>query len=873
MHKTGMYLRSIKYIRIATLAITAFLLWSCVQEDLIIDDNLSDNDVIKVKASISATDNMTRAYYGSDEVETLSDGVFYMTYPRNANGLSYSYAQYDLATVTFGHPEDPTTGYVSYEKDGKTRDLKWLSVAGEGRSSVYLFMHNINPDWFSYTNSSNTYSNQKYTFNSQSPYFASPLDTINGTNDLLSSGYSSLTSTGYVSGSASTNIVFPLFHRMALLKVNVEVYDAGDGNIVDLSNAEVTLTNLYTKLVSFHVYYPYSFTTSNSSSYGQYSTRANITLVGDKDSDTHYGWKSVTVNPDFVDSQGEKSRQDTYSVQDFVIPPQTLESGYQPQLIVRVPKEDVTGAESDKGLYMEYKGYLPNVMYAADENGNATSQTPIATSFTSGYELHVTATINSPETEITFAPVKVEQWVSKSNFYITTHQAGIYSKSDFMDLINAYNEGDTQQLMHYGYKSGDLFIFQFWSTLTFDLDEIQNQMPVNPSMPYTFLLNDYTVTVEGDDTKEELSGTTGQDRLYNIVSGGVTTTFTGIRTREDFEKVVELCNPTDTYTSPDVLALMQYGNLNNYDNIWTFDLQTSLEFEIDEIFKSIDGEFLGNTVRFNYNDNSVTINMPDNEKIICNSETSENFDKFGRLLVADNPGIYSADDFYFLTECYNNYYSIYPDILTLYGTVSGSSWAFLFRNMMNLEGDKTFMSMIPNTSEGRPNYTITYNSSFSYTITIEDQYTPLSVTTSSSSYTGYLQNMFSGSGKATSTTTFSSVVTYYNNKNYMYLWSYGYFDRNTLTWTFPLAYSNSQYIAYSSLFGKMIPSEDEGKYDYNFYLGSYYYQVRTMPVSEGSSSTQTYYFYQNGNDTYSYPNTAADLKKVALGTYWEDYNP
>ena len=859
-------------LRMVFLAVLSMgMFGACNEEELTIkDNNADDEDAIRVKAGIFATENATRTYYGSDEVETVSDGIFYMTYPRNEANKSYTSCQYDMATVTFGHPEDPTTGYVSYEKNGKVKDLKWLSVSAEGRSQVYLFLHNINPEWFTYVYpTSNTYSNQKYSFNNNAPYLASPLDKENGTNDLISSGYSSLTSTGYVYGSASNNIIFPLFHRMALFKLNIEVYDAGDGHIVDLRNARVTLTNLYTKLASFNLYYPYNFSKDNSSNYGQYTTREDIVLVGDVDDNTHYGWETIKENPEYTNSQGEKVRQDIYSVQDFVIPPQTIVSGYKPQVIVKVPKEDVTGSDSDKGSFIEYKGTIPDYMYAADASGNITSQNPIATSFTSGYALHVTATINSPETEMSFAPVTVEQWVSKGGFIIRTNQSGIYDESDFMALMDAYNTDNTYAMEQYGFKSGDTYVFQFWNSITLDYDKISKKIVYNSNFPFVFLLNDYTVTIQnGDNEPEDLTGNKGQNRLYEIVTGDKSEFYTGIQNDADMAEFLSLMHRTEENSSPNTAALMKYGHFNGYDGTWFFELKNNVSASITDLFQAIDPTFLGGEFNFDYNGHTITVTAGNEDILVC--EADQEYSYFDRLALVTTTtyGIYSSDDFYLLTDCYNKFYPYREDVLKLFGTQSSNGkWTLYFRSAMTLEGSRAFLSMRPDPDNNRPTYS--FSSSGSSSITFTDDKTPFTASSST-----YYYPAISGTGAATNNTLLNSstLPTYYNNKDYQYLWFYGRYENGK--WIFPLTYSEKgQYGIYSNLFGKMIPDETAGKYDYEFYLGETIYNLRNFPQSQGGSagSSTTYYRYftQDGSPEYNYPNSAADLTRVGKGTYWE----
>lgn len=872
-----MILRYIKRHILFTLPAAFMLLCSCVEDEFPGVSALHDPDALRISAYVAPTENTTRAYYGSNEVETVNAGEFILCYPMPSTVSSNTYAYYDLANVSFGHPEDPITGFVSFTKNGTPKTLKWTNIYGEGRSSVYFYLTNLNPDWFT-AKANSTYSNQLFTFNSSSPFNSpAPLDKNEGTNDLLCSGGSSLTSYGYIQASAATsgtNLNFNLYHRMAMLKIDVLVYpNEVDGYVVNLKNATVTIDNTYKKLATFVPYWPYDFSTTSSpssTSYCTVNTLGSTVLVGEVPENEFMSWEEpVDGHPirqwgdisqgSYESEDGDVYEQMKYSISDFVFPPHTLYN-IHPRLIIRVPKEDVTNSDADVGKFYEYSGYLPEIMYSCDEDGKITNETPIATALTSGYVLHITATINSPDTELFFAPVKIEAWNSKGSFTITTHQSGIYNPNDFYDLVSAYQQGNTSFMDRYGYMTGSTYLFQFWSNMTLDRDEISNQM--NGSIPFSFVFNGYTITINnGDGTSEELSGPEGQRRLYEIVSGNQVAEFTGIRSKEDLETVLSLCSQSTDNPSPNFAALSKYGIIDNLNDSWIFIVDGSFEVDLSEIFMKANQDFLGYTVNFQYTKNSVvTVNMINGQKEVCSAE--ESFDILGKLVTNPvSPGIYEANDFLFLKKCYNLYYENYPDILKLYGTLSNSTWTFYFRNSMTLQGEDAFISMVPNGSTN-PNYNI----STSYTIVIADEKVPISTSTGT-----YLYYAFSGTGKATGTNTLSTIISYYNNNsynnsNYYYLWNYGRFEDGK--WIFPLTYNaTGQYIAYSTLFGNMIPDETLGKFDYEFDFGSItYFQVRTMPVSEGSTSTTTYYLYRTENG-------AEILKEIALGTYWDNLNP
>lgn len=69
----------------------------------------------------------------------------------------------------------------------------------------------------------------------------------------------------------------------------------------------------------------------------------------------------------------------------------------------------------------------------------------------------------------------------------------------------------------------------------------------------------------------------------------------------------------------------------------------------------------------------------------------------------------------------------------------------------------------------------------------------------------------------------------------------------------------------------MRQNDADGKYDYNFNLGTRSLQVTEMPVSKDSDATMTLTFRQDQTDSGDYPDSAEALKAVANGSYWEYY--
>ena len=672
------------------------------------------------------------------------------------------------------------------------------------------------------------------------------------------------------------------------MTINIDVYpsDGAEKEYVNLENAEVTISNLCTTVGAFAIQYPATFsynekedpTSDKNGTYREVAAEP-ITLVDPEDR-TKSGWGKLpgVAGEDGQDDEDaeddDESGRMRYTTRRYVMPPQTIPptSGVgKPVLTVRVPKDDALGSQSS-GEYVTYSGYIPEIMF----NDN---NIPEDIALKSGCELIITASIDSPSPNLIFAPVKVERWINKGEHKFKIKQAGIYSQADFAALITAYknlqNSGTDEekkkylaQLEKYGYRAdNDYFVFQLWASFTIDLDELPIAGTMTGDNPnFAFMFNGYTVTLTGEDGREErLTGAEGQLELFNMVKGDATHTFKGITSEEEFKTLLRKLKGEEPTTLDE---MMQYGVLNNYDDTILFDINAEFDVALDDIYQSVPATFWGYAISFKIHEGKqvrVTFPEPDNETFItCNPG---DYCPLSALIPRRTNGIRSAGEFYFLVDCYNKYFKIYGDnILKLFGTVSGSAWTFYFRDTMTLAGDKAFLSMIPDTANGRPNYNI---GTVSNNITIEDEWVPASSNTGEDIY-----SMLSGTGKATGSNTLTTIVSNYNNNsnnriNYQKLWTCGRFDFEHKKWIFPLA-TSGQNITYTSLFGKMVPIESGGKYDYDFELGNYSYEVKSMPESQESSTTSSRYFYQSGSDSYNYPNTADDLKKIALGTYWDE---
>lgn len=896
------------YIRRAGLLAVFMLLTaalSCVRENWSDGDDPGDPDErVMVSATVMPGGN-TRAsrYFEEGRIE---EGTYYLIYNRK-NGNSSTYYQSD-AYVEFGYEgtsEDPGTGYAYFYPDGGTtrKDLKWRHVSGEGQSTQTFYLSNLAPTSYSQFGGGSYW--QHITFKESklppNPYVAGPLDTDKGTNDII---------LGSGTAKAGEKIEFKLNHILSLLKVNIEVYSSTDNqnHYIDLKNAKVSISNLASEVLGVNMRYPsnyrYKQNGSLSSSdawskdYGYYTNiKEEILLVNpaegpakDEQADMTVAWEE-DMNGTMIDTRK------VYSTQRFVMPPQPIPpttSMARPRLVVEVPTSEATGDDSATGTTV-YSGYIPTFMFDVDDEGNLlTDGSPEDIALRSGYQLTITATINSPNLELTFLPVKIERWVNEGEYTFKLKQSGIYNADDFYTLIKTYQDlrdsddpnPNWQLLERFGYvdeESGCLVV-QMWSGFALDIDKIRGSMAAKDGSgapDFFFVFNDYTVSLTeqaaGTDEPREigtLDGREGQARLYKIVTdkdydwnGNEDESLSGIDSAEELKTLIGL------FSDPAGVKLdeiVKYGAINNVDNTLVFDIAGSFEVDLDDIFQKLPETLFGYALSFTLKSGKkVTVNVPDQNGDTAGQIECGSGGYIGKLAINySTNGIRSADELYLLIDCYNHFYTANPDLLKMFGAKDNAGkWTFYVRNAMTVDGNKVFVSMEPDPGNGRPDYTVSGS-----TITYEHDKIPFS--SSSNIY-----KILSGTGSLAGATYLTgSVKTAYNNTNrstgYANLWGYGRWDNANSRWIFPLTHTTQQYAKYSDLFGAFIVDEANGQYEYEFIIGGYgnSFEVRDMPDSgPDDTSISTHTFYQNGDAKDGYPNSAEDLKRVANGTYWEYY--
>lgn len=839
------YISGIKALLILALLAAA---GSCSDDDLGFNGESPSEDVISFDANIIPND-LTRANQYIEE-GTIDNGTYYLLYQRLTSSSNYN-----RALVDFGADEGPTTGFAYfYDANQARKDLKWRSVYGQGSSTVTFYLSNIDTALYT-TYHDNHWNHFRFNVkNVTNPYVTGPLDKVYGTNDMLLGSGTGRSSTGKIN--------INMNHILSLLKVNIEVYGAKtDGHLVDLSNAEVTISNVATTVGAFQLTDPTNFKYSTSTSttantgYGTYRDIKTVTLFSPDDPEIE--WESVepgTVGEDYRDDYNKM----VYSTKEFVMPPQTLPptTGYtRPMLSVKVPKKDVTGVATMEG-FVTYSGYIPDVMFHKSPDGNGYLPSPETLALKSGCQLTITASINSPETELTFAPIVIEAWISKGSYTITTKQAGIYNVTDFNNMVTLYKQGVIEELERYGYQTENgSYSIQFWGNLNLDREKITDCMKYingveRDDVKFNFVFNGHTITVKDGDDEEELYGGEGQQSLYTIVTGHPLNDYKGIHNEEDFMTAFGLCGAAE----PDMTEIAKYGFFNNTDNTYSFDIRESLTLDIEDLLMKIPPKIFGYDIIYSIpKDKEVKVNLPE-PGVYISCKKDDAIDRLAKLTENATTGFGTHEDLMFLVDLYNNYYKYYNDILKPYGAqnTAKTQWTFYILNVTDLvlNGDEMCLTMIPDDVD-KPKFTISTRNGNTW-VDINSAYMKVGTRGSNSSL---VYRALSG---VSTTSNLSSTASYYSSKDYVYMWtSCGYFQNEI--WHFPFA-TTCKTVAYGNIWNKMVPDFENGKYEYEFtWTGEF--TVTGVPVSEGSEETETL--------TLIWPEDEPILKSITNGTYWE----
>ena len=802
--------RFISYGLCIGLSLIFLSLFSCVNEDLNYNGGTEeDSDNIRISATISETiSTRLTSSEASDnkyiESGKIDQGEYILVYRSGGDNPYYEPAnQFSKANIKFGYEDDPYTGFATYEEDGKTKSLKWKHAALINDQALF-FLHNIYDDYL------NPYSNQSPLYielqSESHPFQASPLDTEHGKNDLL---------IGDAQPEKETSLIdIHLKHMMSLICVNIEVYkdEEYDEFPLDLSRAKIYLTQVYKDLIGISLEKEGKSTVSHG-----YTKEQRIYLSGDWAEDGEIG------------APEDKEKQRTYSLPEFVFPPQEIVNGTErTKLVVEVPLEDITKDLADEGQYKIFSASLPLYMFeriTKDDEGNTDTSAPIALSFLSGYKLHLTATINAPMSEeMTFLPAQVEEWVDKANHNLSASQAGIYKASDFYDLIDLYQKSKTTQLERYGYKLNDKYYFQLWGDISLEEERILKAMK-NENLPFEFIFNGYTVTVDN----EILSGVSGQIRLHDIVTGETTSDIPGIASYEDLKDMISAFNDNN------IEELSKYGAVNNLSMQWEFDILGSFSVDkLSDIYQQMyNSNYQDFAVIFNYGDNSVYIKI-DGAGNALECSSSSITDILGKVCVKQSePIISSVRDFRFFKDIFKmnptgggDVDSDVTKLLRVFMTYDENEWNLKFKDGLTFKIEDVGGSLISNDS----GMTIKIAND-NGVIHIEDQVI-VDYYMSDNNQRTNLQNILCGTGSVPAYN-FGELIYAYNHNtgSSIMLWHYGIFDYTCSKWKFRMSPNDG--VNCNDIKGKMIPEPENKKYDFYFEFPEDSIYLNSIPTENG----------------------------------------
>lgn len=261
-------------------------------------------------------------------------------------------------------------------------------------------------------------------------------------------------------GKESAGVNFTLSHRMS--KISLEISVGTPGIALDGKPVKITLTDVISEPATFN------------------RTSGAVSVAGKQRSEI------VLYDGEFDSNQSEP----TYSIPSWIFPPQTFDEGKWPKLRIVLGE---TTYEGTLNHYMVQEGSL---------------DTPVEmTGFKSGLHLTLKAKLSktTDEVELIFMPVWVRKWEEIDNIGIGAKQRGVYTKEDYKQLVNAYNDVPKNEnvLDEYGTDASGKWTFVLFRNIG-DTDG-RVTMPKFKDDQFQITFNGYTVYGYGpEDDKSNL---------------------------------------------------------------------------------------------------------------------------------------------------------------------------------------------------------------------------------------------------------------------------------------------------------------------------------------------------------------------------------
>ena len=675
------------------------------------DEPLADlppvNDgAIRIGAGVGKV-NATRDYI-TEGYGPVTSGTFTLSYPYYSgwvnSGLGTLYYLCQLAEVTFGYAGQEDIGFVNAANPSTDapKDLVWSRLNNSSNDGIYiysnqpgatLYLDNVpKPVNSAASDSIVDFTNAKYA--DCATRFIANQYAEDGSNDLL-------WGESYVAKN-SQFINFNLIHCLSRLRLNVVVDKSeSSDNSFDLSldNASVRINDLMLK--------PYKFDRHHGTiTFNSADNPQNFWLVGNDPSSTvpndeqgfKSSWKSKTIN--------ESEDTITYQTFDFVIPPQSLNTGQNRQkLIIRLPASDYNSALGyEPNDSVTFWAYIPSSMYLQTDGGSAS----MSLNLLRGYDITLTTTMRPGEPELEFMPVTVEEWVNKGDFNPKADQNGIPNAATFYEMMEYYKNYNAFQLTRYGFlNSNGVWDFQFrGENIALEQTRVAGQMMRSPEKP-DFIpdfrnRNELLILPDGSEYGLMRLGNEGQGQLYTILT---TEPNTGIKDSSWF--TVGYKNETQYNGTTTLLGLISayqqnswelgiYGDYDKDSNPskpWTFKISEDITLDYDDIATQMLVRE-GADFSFNFDGHTVTIeNAPPGINSDLTGTTGEQ--TLYEIVSTRLSGLYSAQDFMNMVAAYNQSYTRAEGDLEYYGTNSGNAWIFpVWRNNITVNR-RNIQGMMP----------------------------------------------------------------------------------------------------------------------------------------------------------------------------------
>lgn len=364
--------------------------------------------------------------------------------------LSFTNTNEDLQTVSA--PFRDGTGYPWVDgagEDGEGEALHWGYIQRPVGDNVTLYLDNV---------AGEADEKNVVTLDDNDVYQASVYNAATSDNDIVWGRNTTVTYN-------APNVNFTLSHRMACVRVNIQVdtKDGGDQNVSEsITRHGVTVSLL-------NVRYKAS----------QFNRTTGI----------------VTVNPtEKIDLKlHDGTLLEGGYTSTWIFPPQSFSDSDRP--ILQIMLKDGSGTT--------YEGGLPEPMFDA-----AGTVSDLAFSTGQLLTINVKLVTSIADREILFLPAVVENWTHLDPIDIISRQLGIYSEEDYAAVVNAYNQKggiDTETMARYATydEATEKWIVNIFAEIGNNA-ELTNENKFNDNTSITLVFNGWTVYGKDANSQSDL---------------------------------------------------------------------------------------------------------------------------------------------------------------------------------------------------------------------------------------------------------------------------------------------------------------------------------------------------------------------------------